>query len=57
MEVLALHCKNWQKFFIKNVRTVKKPKIENSHISVTKKRYRKNSNGFELLGPKAIISK
>ena len=57
MEVLALHCKNWQKLFIINVRTVKKPKIENSHISVTKKRYGKNSNGFELLGPKAIISK
>ena len=41
--------------FITNPYTVKKTKIEKCYVSVTKK-YLKNSNCFELPGPKARIS-
>ena len=43
--------------FIKNPCNVKKNrKSKKCHISVTKKDILKSSNGFELLGLKAIIS-
>ena len=52
MGVLALHCKKWQKMFIKNPCTVKKTENKKMWNFGNKKRYRKNSNDFDFLGPK-----